>query len=272
MSACVRSILFVTAVFAVIGGNLQIAAADVIRMGGTGAATELLKRIGATFAADNEAQVEVIPSLGSSGALRAATAGVLDVVASGRPLTPEESANGLRQVFAVRTPFGFVTSHRNPGGLKAADVARLYGTANASWDDGTPVRVILRPRSESDTALLGNLFGLAAAIESARLRPDVPMAATDQDNADLAENVQGSLTAASLVQVKLEQRRLQFISLDGVELSLENLENGKYPYAKTMYFVLPAKKNPAAEQFIAFLRSPAGLNALRQTGNLPSEN
>ena len=35
----------------------------------------------------------------------------------------------------------------------------------AGWYDGVPIRIVLRPRSETDTALLGELFpGLAAAM------------------------------------------------------------------------------------------------------------
>jgi phosphate transport system substrate-binding protein len=96
------------------------------------------------------------------------------------------------------------------------------------------------------------------------------MAATDQDNADMAERIPGSLTAATLSQVKMERRNLRFVAIDGVEPSLDHLESGTYPFAKAIYFVLPAKKKPLAERFVAFLGSPAGRVALRATGNLPT--
>ena len=114
--------------------------------------------------------------------------------------------------------------------------------------------------------------GMAAAIEVARQRPDVPIAATDQDNANMAERIPGSLTSSTLSQVKMERRNLRFVAIDGVEPSLENLESGAYPFAKPIYFVLPAKKSPLAERFIAFLGSPAARGALRATGNLPIAN
>ena len=31
-----------------------------------------------------------------------------------------------------------------------------------------------------------------------------------------------------------------------------------YPYGKSLYFIFPARKSPAVERFIAFLRSPEG--------------
>ena len=50
---------------------------------------------------------------------------------------------------------------------------------------------------------------------------------------------------------------------------MENYTNGAYPFGKTFYFVLGAKKSPAGERFLAFLRSPKGVAALRKAGVLP---
>ncbi len=203
--------------------------------------------------------------------MRALAEGVLDIAVSGRALTRDEIAQGLTQVAEIRTPFTLVTSQPRPNGFKSSEVAEIFRSRRASWADGSLIRIILRPKSDSDTAVLGGMFpGMAAAIEEVRRRPEIPMAATDQDNADMAERIPGSLTAATLSQVKMERRNLRFVAIDGVEPSLDNLESGAYPFAKPIYFVLPAKKKPLAERFVAFLGSPAGRVALRATGNLPT--
>jgi phosphate transport system substrate-binding protein len=256
---------------AIMAFALNAARADVLRIGGTGAATEMLKRLGAAFAAGDEVKVEVIPSLGTSGAIHALSDGALDIAVAGRPLRPEESALGLAARFAVRTPFGLVTSRRNPAGLKSGDIAAIFASGSARWEDGTPVRIILRPKGDADAPLLGSLFpGMNAAIEQARKRADVPVAATDQDNAETAERVPGSLTGAALTQVRLERRQLQFVAIDGVAVSLEALERGIYPHAKTMYFVTASAPQPAAARFIAFLASPDGERLLREAAVLPA--
>jgi phosphate transport system substrate-binding protein len=164
-----------------------------------------------------------------------------------------------------------ITSHRSPGGLASAEVAARFNSPAAKWKDGSVIRIVLRPKSDSDTPVLGGMFpGMADAIEQARERPDVPVAATDQDNADLVERAPGSLAGSTFTQIKMEKRNLRFVAIDGVEPSPETLESGAYPYSKTFYFVLPEKKNALAEQFIAFLQTPAGHAALRETGNLPA--
>jgi phosphate transport system substrate-binding protein len=110
--------------------------------------------------------------------------------------------------------------------------------------------------------------GMVSAIEAARGRPDIAIAATDQDNLDAAGRIEGSLAGSTLTQVKTEQRNLRLIAIDGVAPSLPGLESGTYPFSKTIYFVLPAKAKPAAERLLSFIQSPAAQSLLRDTGNL----
>lgn len=264
-----RNILRAGLVALFVLGASSAAFAETMRVGGVGAAMGMLPHLFAAFDRSEAVKLVVIPSLGTSGGLRALSEGVLDMAMSGRALTPAELAQGLTPSVEVRTPYLLVTSHPSPNGMASANFAAIYQSAKPTWDDGSPIRVILRPKSDSDTAVLGGLFpGMAEAIEAARKRPDLSIAATDQDNADLAERVPGSLTGSTLTQIKSEQRKLRAVAIDGVKPSLENLQSGTYPFAKTLAFVLSAKKSPAAERFIAFLRSPAGQAALLETGNI----
>jgi len=247
----------------------EVATANTLRMGGVGAATRLLPELFEGFENSAKLELEVIPSLGSNGGLRALADGVLDMAVSGRPLTEQERAAGLRPVLSIRTPFVLVTSHPQPNGLRSSEIADVFKSLRPTWRDGAPIRIILRPRSDSDTTVLGNMFpGMVAAIETARQRPDVPIAATDQDNADLAERLGGSLSAATLTQIIAERRALRLVTLDGIEPSLAALEDGSYPYAKTLDFIVSSRIAPHAEAFIAFLRSSAGQATLRSKGSV----
>lgn len=247
------------------------ASAETLRMGGVGSSAAMLPPLFAAFDRGGENHLEVIPALGSSGGLRAVADGVLDIAVSGRALKADEKARGLTEALAVRTPFVLVTSRLNPAGLKSADIAELYRSPKLMWPDGSPIRIILRPVSDSDTPILSGAFpGMPAALEQARKRGEIPVAATDQDNADMAEQTPGSLASSTLTQVRMEQRKLHFIQIDGVEPSLENFERGAYPFAKPLYFVLPAKKTPLAARFLAFLVTSEGRAALRATANLPA--
>jgi len=260
MSNSVRKLMWTGLLCMACSGLSHGVLADTIKVGGTGAATELLRRLGAKFAERNAGtQVEVLASLGSSGAIRAVSDGAIDVAVSSRALEPNEIAKGLTVALTFQTPFVFATSHKQPNGLTVSEIIQAFASPRAAWKDGSPMRVILRPRSESDTTLMGNLFpGLGAAVEQARNRPDVPLAATDQDNATMAEQMPGSLIGTSYTQMLFERRDLRLVSIDGVEPNVENFERGLYPYGKSLAFVVAVKRRPGVESFLAFVRSPEG--------------
>lgn len=248
------------------------ASAQPLKVAGTGGAMGMVERVATEFATATGTQIEIIAGLGSSGAIAATADGAVDLAVSARDLKPEETARGVTAVLFARTPLVFVTSHREPGSVKSADVAGIFSAANPQWPDGSPIRVILRTKSDTDSAIIAQLFpGMAEAIEAARQRPDVPVAPTDQDNATLAETLQGSFVQAGLSQILTEKRNLRLVRIDGVEATLENLENGTYPYEKPFYLVYSATTGAAAESLLGFLRSEKGRNLLRDAGMLPVE-
>lgn len=264
-----RSSLHVAAMLAAVTLTFQYPAhaAEIVRIGGTGATNEMVKKLAPSLLAETGVTVDLIPSLGTGGGNKAVADGMLDLCISGRALNAAEKAMGLVSVAKLRTPFALVTSHQDPNGIKSAELAQLYQSDKATWADGSPIRVILRPSNESDTWQLGSAFpNMHAAIAKVRLRADISVAATDQDNTKLAEETPGSLVGATFTQVTLEKRKLKFISIDGVQPSMDNFKNGSYPYGKTLYFVLAAKRSPTGERFVEFLRTPKGEAVLREAG------
>ena len=246
------------------------AAQDTLRIGGTGSAIGMLQQVGDEFTAATGGKVEIIASLGSTGAIRALADGVIDIAGAARPLKADEAAAGLSQGTVLRTAYVLATSHRSPYALNSADLPRIFAAENAVWADGTQIRIILRPHSETDTALLGELFaGMDKAIEAARRRAEVPTAATDQDNAALADRTEGSLVGTTMSQIKTEHRNLHVVPLDGVAPTLANFESGVYRFAKHLYFIVPRASSAEAQQFMEFLRSVRGVKALRETETLP---
>jgi phosphate transport system substrate-binding protein len=206
-----------------------------------------------------------VPSLGSTGGLRAVEAGMLDIAVAGRRLNSAEVSKGLTERAALRSAWGLATSHRNPNGLKLASIATTYGEPDARWDDGTSINVVLRPKGDSETTTLtAAIPGMDAVLERLRARRDVPMAATDQDNADAAERIPGSLVSMTATQIVMERRNLRMVAIDGVAPTFENFASGRYPLGKTLYFVTRAEASPATLRFIEFMRSEQGTRVLRE--------
>lgn len=236
-----------------------------LKIGGTGAVTELLRQMGPAFTADTGIALEVVPGLGTSGGNNAVADGKLGLAFSGRELRDKETARGLKVALVLRTPFGFVTSRQGPDNLKKGEIVALFRADRPLWPDGTPILIHLRPADESDYIVLGEFFpGFTEVIQQLRKRRDLSVAATDQDNADMAEKAKGSLAAATLTQIVAERRNLRFVSIDGVAPSLDSYLDGSYPYSKPLYAIVPSAISPEAQAFLAFLAKPAGVALLRQ--------
>ena len=265
-----RSAMITTAALAAAFRAVPAGAAEALRVGGTGGATALLERLGRSFTAETGIPVEVVPSLGSSGGLKATVDGVLGVAVAGRPLNEGEVARGLVSAATLRTPYVLATSHPSPPAMTGAEIVRAYASERAEWPDGSRIKLVLRPRAESDNLVFASLFpGMDAALEQARQRADLPVAATDQDNADLAEKLPGSLTGTTYVQVALERRDLRMITIDGAAPTAEAFQGGAYRPAKVFHVVHARQAGPAAARFVGFLRGEEGLRVLRAAGCLP---
>ncbi len=246
--------------------------AQPLRIGGTGGALGLMTQLGQAFSGQTTIAVEVVPSLGTGGGLRALVDGALELAVAGRDLTKQEQAAGLQVGMRIETLYVFATLLQHPPSLPSADLAHLFSNPGAMWPDGTPVRVVLRPVNESDHLVMFRLFpGTEAAIASLRRRDDVPMAPTDQDNQRLAAEISGSLIGTTLTQMLTEHPDLRMTPIDGVAPNLETLSDGRYRYRKSLYLIVPRQPTATTRAFLSFIRSEKGQTQMRQYGALPAD-
>lgn len=244
---------------------LPCCAGEALVVGGTGAALGAVDAVGSAHAASPGGQaVRVLPSLGSSGGIRALSEKVIDIAVIARHLTSTEAQGGMREGACLRTPYALVTSHPQPPSLTAADIHRLYREPTPTWPDGMKVKLVLRPDTETANHLLTVMApGIDPVLAIARQRADVPKAVTDQDNADFAEGTAGSLAAMGMAQLKSERRALRPVALDGIAPSAAALASGAYKVGLDLCLIVGAAPSPTTTAFIAFLRSASGNLVLR---------
>ncbi len=236
------------------------ASAETLRIGGTGVALGGMKHLGRAFETRNpDITVEVLPSLGSSGGIKALVAGAIDLSVSSRPLKDAEAAQGAEAQLYATTPLAIVTSRGTQSdGLSTEQLARMYAGTMPNWPTGERVRVVLRPPSESDIKILRSLSeDMASAMDTAMDRPGLVMATNDQNNAETLENLPGSIGAVALGQIASEGRNLKVLTLDG---AMPGDDSGAF--SKGLYLVSTQAPIPAAEAFTAFVFSPEGREIL----------
>ena len=244
-----------------------------IRIGGTGTALATMKSLADEFRKKHpDVIITVLPSLGSSGGIKALIEGKLDIALSHKVLSGDEQNKGLTTVKYAKTPFVFVTHRTNKiSNITLQEVADIYNGKTITWPDDTPIRLILRPAGEASTKTLEGISeDMKRAVGNSFKRSGLNIAVNDQENATLLERLPGSFGTATLCQIISEKRKLNVLSLNGVKPSLRTLANGNYPYFKELYMITGPKSAPQVQQFMDFVFSPSGQSILGKTGHLVS--
>jgi len=245
------------------------AAAEMIRISGTGGAMETMRILGEAFGKNNPGiRVEIMPGMGSSGSIKAVLAGRLEIGLSGRTLNGEERDQGVVETRYAKTPFVFAVNRTlKITGLTLEGVAGIYA-GKRDWEGGKRIRLVLRSPGDSDVPVLKGMSpAMSAAVDIALRRKGMIVATTDHDAADAIETVPGAFGGTTLSLVVSEKRALRVLALDGVVPSVRTMADRSYPYSKTFFMV--TRKNPpvAVQRFIDFVRSPAGSAILSKNGH-----
>ncbi len=243
--------------------------AQTLRVGGNGSGLPAMELLGAEFARRTPgATVVVVPNLGSNGGLKALRDGVIDLAISVRPLKPEETAQRLNATEYGRTPFVFATNPSVKQGFGSLpELVDAYAGKRTTWPDGQPIRLILRPKNDGDTAIQQAISPeMRQAVDAALARPGMTVASTDQDAADLLEKTAGALGVTSMSLILTEKRRVNVLSINGVAPSTRTLGDGSYRLVKTMYLVRNGTGSDAVMRFNAFVASREGRQLLLNAG------
>lgn len=245
------------------------ALADALKIGGTGGGLATMQLLVQEFKKSRASVApEVLPSLGSSGGIKAVLAGAIDVAVSSRALKADERSKGAAEYEYGRTPFVFTTSpSTKASGLTIGQLADIYSGKTTTWPDGRHIRLVLRPVGDSDTDLVKGISPeVARALAAAEKRPGMTFALTDQESAESTEKIPGALGTSTLAQILTEKRALKVLRFNGVEPSVETIRTGRYPYYKRMFIVIGPKASATAREFVAYAQSAAGRGLLTRLG------
>lgn len=247
-------------------------AEQAIKIGGVGSALGAMKLLAAAFEkAEKDIKVQVLPSLGSTGGIKAVAQGAVDIGLSGRALKDEEKAQGVVLTYYAKSPFIFVTTPDiKKSNFTMKELEDLYGGKMETWPDGARIRLLMRTVGESDTIILKAISPrMNEAIDSALVRPGMMFVLTDQENIQTLAKIRGAFGVSTLTQTITEKPPVKILSYNGVKPGVKALADGSYPLYKPFYLAtMPNNLSEPARKFIAFMHSPAGRKILAKSGNL----
>jgi len=264
------------AALALIAGSSPVLAADrpaTVMIGGTGSALPAIRALADRFQASHPAiHIEVPSSLGTSGGIRAVTAGAIDLSVSARPLTAAETTAGLRSFVWGRTPFMVVVSPQvGESAITLDGLADILAGRRTFWNNGEQITPVLRPMSDSDsTTLAAASPALATALAAAQSRPGMLIAVTDQDAAATMAAATGAIGTLTLAQKIGESLPLKPLVLDGRSPDAASLAAGRYPLSKTYWIIAGPAPSPQAQEVLDFFTGPEAARLLEPFGIIPS--
>ena len=259
-----------------VAGSASMNPKEKLIITGTGSSIGTMQLMGEGFQKRHlKVTVNVLPSIGSTGAIKAVKAGQIDIGLSYHSLKPDERSTDIIEEPYGRTPLIFGVQESNPtNGLTLEEIEDIYARKRKTWPDGTPIRLILRPISDGLTVYLAGINPrLKSASEQARSIPGVFIGMTDQEAASQIEKTPGSLGTTSASLVASEKRKIKALSIDGAIPALSNIADGvhisagKYPYTVTLSLVYRKDKyRGAVKDFIEFVFSKDGRKILSENG------
>ena len=274
MKRCLRYQIIIFSIL-LFGGSFLIGAAsasstETIVMTGTGSGIGVMQLMARGFQKKHpRVIINVLPSIGSTGGIKAVTEGKIDIGLSSRSLKREERSPGIIDEPYGRIAFIFGVQASNPAkNLTLAEIEEIYAGERKTWSDGTPVRLILRPLSDAFSIYLMSISpGLKSAAEKAHAIPGVFVGNTDQDAALQIEKTPGSFGTTSSSLIAAEKRKIKPLSVEGIPPTPPNVSAGKYPYAMTLYLVYKTDNvKGAIKDFIEFVFSWDGRKILSDNG------
>jgi phosphate transport system substrate-binding protein len=245
-------------------------AAEVIKIGGTGNALGTMQLLADAFVKESpDIRITVVPSLGTSGAIKALPKGALDIGLSSRPLTEEERRLGVNAVEYARSALVFAVAPKTQVfALTLSQVADIYSGKMVTWADCSLIRPVMRPAGDDNSRQIKAMSAaLDSALSAAEQRPGAPFAASDQEAAEKMEGIPGAVGSTTLSLILSEHRALRALTLDGVEPTARNLASGKYPHIKRFFYITSTSPSPAVKRFVAWLQSPTAREILIRNGH-----
>lgn len=248
----------------------SVAGAAEIRIGGSGNSLGTMHLLAEAYEKSHpDIKITILPSIGTSGAIKAVPKGALEIGLTSRVLTEEEMRGGMNFSEYARSPTVFAVRAINTAtSITLREVADIYSGKLTHWPDGNSIRPILRQPGDDNTRQIKSLSAdIEKAVNLAEQRPGMAFAVTDQEAADKLESIKGGFAVTTLALIRSEKRSLRPLSIDGVEATPENASSGRYPMVKHFYFVLPKDPSAATQDFVKFVKSDKGREILKQSGH-----
>lgn len=259
-------------------GDTGAAGTDSIVITGSSSAAGLVKALGNDF---KEEYKDKYPDLefkitdeDSGSAIDAVRSGKADIGLVSRAVTDEEkSLVDDVEVFAMDGIAVIANKNCNIENLTVSQAKKIFSGQIVNWSDvggeNTRINVYSREESSGTRNEFLNLLGLNSIFDTTREKKLTDRATVYNSSEEVKKAVAGDKSGIGYISMTALDKTVKDIAVDDVKINAQNVGDENYKLVRNFSFVIAKDESEAADDFIDWVLSAKGQQAVEAAGYVP---
>ena len=259
-------------------GDTGAAGTDSIVITGSSSAAGLVKALGNDF---KEEYKDKYPDLefkitdeDSGSAIDAVRSGKADIGLVSRAVTDEEkSLVDDVEVFAMDGIAVIANKNCNIENLTVSQAKKIFSGRIINWSDvggeNTKINVYSREESSGTRNEFLNLLGLNSIFDTTREKKLTDRATVYNSSEEVKKAVAGDKSGIGYISMTALDKTVKDIAVDDVKINAQNVGDENYKLVRNFSFVIAKDESEAADDFIDWVLSAKGQQAVEAAGYVP---
>ena len=259
-------------------GDTGAAGTDSIVITGSSSAAGLVKALGNDF---KEEYKDKYPGLefkitdeDSGSAIDAVRSGKADIGLVSRAVTDEEkSLVDDVEVFAMDGIAVIANKNCNIENLTVSQAKKIFSGQIVNWSDvgGENTRINFYSREESSGTRneFLNLLGLNSIFDTTKEKKLTDRATVYNSSEEVKKAVAGDKSGIGYISMTALDKTVKDIAVDDVKINAQNVGDENYKLVRNFSFVIAKDESEAADDFIDWVLSAKGQQAVEAAGYVP---
>ena len=259
-------------------GDTGAAGTDSIVITGSSSAAGLVKALGNDF---KEEYKDKYPDLefkitdeDSGSAIDAVRSGKADIGLVSRAVTDEEkSLVDDVEVFAMDGIAVIANKNCNIENLTVSQAKKIFSGQIVNWSDvggeNTRINVYSREESSGTRNEFLNLLGLNSIFDTTKEKKLTDRASVYNSSEEVKKAVAGDKSGIGYISMTALDKTVKDIAVDDVKINAQNVGDENYKLVRNFSFVIAKDESEAADDFIDWVLSAKGQQAVEAAGYVP---
>ncbi len=259
-------------------GDTGAAGTDSIVITGSSSAAGLVKALGNDF---KEEYKDKYPDLefkitdeDSGSAIDAVRSGKADIGLVSRAVTDEEkSLVDDVEVFAMDGIAVIANKNCNIENLTVSQAKKIFSGQIVNWSDvggeNTRINVYSREESSGTRNEFLNLLGLNSIFDTTKEKKLTDRATVYNSSEEVKKAVAGDKSGIGYISMTALDKTVKDVAVDDVKINAQNVGDENYKLVRNFSFVIAKDESEAADDFIDWVLSAKGQQAVEAAGYVP---